>query len=74
MIPFALNAVAITGISMILMKLNFPLMGRAIIILIAIVKIVKIIGDNIMNLSILLQRSGINSAFVAQGHDYRSST
>ena len=57
---FALNAVAIIGISMILMKLNFPLMEQAITILIAIVKIAEMIGGNAMNLSMSLQRSGID--------------
>ena len=57
---FALNAAAIIGISMILMKLNFPLMEQAITILIAIVKIAEMIGGNAMNLSMSLQRSGID--------------
>lgn len=58
---FALNAAAIIGISMILMKLNFPLTEQAITILIAIVKIAEMIGGNAMNLSMSLQRSGINA-------------
>ena len=64
MIPLAPNVVVTIGINTILMKLNFPLMELAITILIAVVKIVKIIGGNIMNLSMLLRRSGINSAFL----------
>ena len=65
MIPLVPNAAAIIGISMIQTKLNFPLMEQVIIILTVIAKIAKTIGGNITNLSMLLQRSGINSAFVA---------
>lgn len=65
MIPLAPNVVVTIGINTILMKLNFPLMELAITILIVIVEIVTMNGGNIMNLSMLLQRSGINSAFVA---------
>lgn len=65
MIPLAPSVVVTIGISMIPMRLSFPLMAQVITILIVIVKIVKIIGDNIMNLNMLLQRSGISSAFVA---------
>lgn len=74
MIPFALNAAAITGISTIQMKLNFPLMERVIILLSVVVTIAEIIGGNAMSLNMLLRRSGMINAFVAQGHDYCSPT
>jgi hypothetical protein len=65
MILFALNAAAIIGINIVLMKLNFPLMGQVIIIFTAIVKIATMNGNNTMSLSILLRGSEINNAFVA---------
>ena len=74
MIPFAQNVVAMTGINIIQRRLNFLLMEQATITLAVIVKIAEIIGCNIINLIMLLQRSGVINAFVAQGHDYRSST
>ena len=62
MIPLALSAVATIGITTILMKLIFPLMEQAIIILTDIVTIATMNGGNIISLSMLLQRSGINNA------------
>ncbi len=64
MIPLALSAVVTIGITIVLMKLNFPLMVLVIIILIAIVIIATMNGDNIISLSIILQKNGINSAFL----------
>ena len=61
MIPLAPNAVVTIGISMILMKRNFPLMKQAIIILTVIVAIATMNGGNTISLSTLLQRSGIKN-------------
>ena len=58
MIPLALNAVVMTGITITLMKLNFLMMEQVIIILTVIVTIATMDGDNIINLSMLLQMSG----------------
>jgi len=60
MIPLAPSVAVTIGINMILTKLNFPLMEQAIIISIAIVKIAEIIGGNVTNLNMSLQRSGID--------------
>jgi len=58
MILLVLNAVVMIGITIILMKSNFPLMEQVIIILIVIVTIATMDGDNIISLNILLQRNG----------------